>query len=353
MGNVLLILIGSGVGWKLIKNFYIKPKKIKMNLVKYSDPSVVKVEELPDELYNNPIEENTIIDNPIYEKYYDKFCKVIEANIPKEDLGNYYRNFKSLAGKDTNLKAKLFYLMRGKVIGGGYFPIDNTFDPNSSIISRFMNTDTHELLHASSSYFDKEKKIIYCGFQQVFIKEGYDNKKGKRKFETYGLALNEGYTQYLNIKLFDTNDERSKQIYENEQIIAKGLEEIVGEDKLKSLYFRGDLNGLVNELCKYNKKEDVYKFITLTDILCVMSRDISRNTSEIKEAKSFVGSFLINTIIKSKGKVEASEFAKLLNEYVPYNDNRNTDVVISDDIISMLSSKHDNTEDEVITRSVK
>ena len=106
---------------------------------------------------------------------------------------------------------------------------------------------------------------------------------------------------------------------------------------MKSLYFRADLNGLVNELCKYNKKEDVYKFITITDILSVMDGDITRNISEMNEAKAFVGSFLINTIIKSiKEKLEFRQVAKLVKEYVPYIESNNISIIINEDSYVMI-----------------
>ena len=336
MINALLVLIGLELGWKLIKHYYIKPKKIKMNLIKYSNPDIVRVEKLPDELYNQTIDDD-LSNYPLYEKYYYKFCKIIESSVQREDLDNYFRNFKTLKVFSIDFKTKFSALMQGEILYGGYSPLDNSFDSNTSFYSNKINVETHELLHVSSTYFDKENKIIYCGFQQTFLKEDYDIEKKKGKRETYGLGINEGYTQYLNEKLFESSNKLSTTAYKNEKIIAKGLERIVGEDKLKSLYFRADLNGLVNELCKYNKKEDVYKFITITDILSVMDGDITRNISEMNEAKAFVGSFLINTIIKSiKEKLEFRQVAKLVKEYVPYIESNNISIIINEDSYVMI-----------------
>ena len=121
-----------------------------------------------------------------------------------------------------------------------------------------MNAKKHELLHAASTYYDKKNGVIYCGLSQMYI-----NEEDPKKNEVYGIGITEGVTQYYANKFFDPNHELTPaySIYEEEQMIAKTLEKIVGEEKLQSFYVRADLKGFVTEIRKYASKEDIYKFI--------------------------------------------------------------------------------------------
>ena len=321
MSNVILAIIALKLGISCIKRFAIRPIKLKMNLKKFSNADTVKVVELPEELYRD-YNDDDLLENDVYRKYYEMFGKKIESIVPREDLDNYYRNFASVKEKKISLKYKLSnFLKTGGMIAGGYHTRDNRIDLKSGAFSNLANTISHELLHLSSTYYDEENETVYSGFYQLFIK------KDKKKNEGYGLGLNEGYTQYLANKYFDNskslslNAYLSLNTYKEEQIIAKGLEHIIGEDKLQSMYFRADLHSLVSELEKYATKDEIYKFINLTDLLCVYSRDKKLKIDELDKAKEFINLFLMKAYIgsmKEKGITDKNNLLNFISECLPY-----------------------------------
>jgi len=292
LGNILLILIGARIGIKSIKKYITRPRKLKMELEKYSNTDMVKVIDLPDELYTGNDED--IKDNLVYKKVYDEFCKTIEEEVPRSDLDNYYRNFKTITETQTPPTHMLNHLMKGELVGGSYNIEDNKIDLETSKLSKLMNSRCHELMHAASTRVDKEKNIIYSGFSQMYL-----HKEDPKKTEVYGIGINEGVTQYLTNEYFPLDTFSSYSVYREEQAIAEGLEKIVGEETFRSLYFRSDLKGLVNILEQYVTKEEIYKFINYTDVLFYYSRDKELKFDKLNEVKKFINLFLIKAYTKA------------------------------------------------------
>ncbi len=288
--QVILILIGARIGIKSIKKHVIRPRKLRMELKKYSNTDMVKVTDFPDELFEN-VDENAILDNEVYKKTYEEFGKKIVNIVNREDLDNYYRNFATIKEEPLTKGYMLKnVLARGVIIGGGYNAKENTIALETNFLSKYMNSIAHELLHAASTYHDKEKGIIYCGLSQMYL-----NKEDPKKNEIYGIGINEGLTQYYTNKYFIKKGTlmTSELIYKEEQVIAEALETIIGEEKTKSLYFRADLSGFVKELEQYASREDIYKFINYTDVLMYYARDKKLNFEELNKAKEFINLFLI------------------------------------------------------------
>ena len=213
----------------------------------------------------------------------------------------------------------LKYLSKGQLVGGTYNIKDNLIDLETTKLSKLLNSIFHELLHASSTRVDLENNVIYSGFSQMHI-----HKEDPRKNEVYGIGINEGFTQYLANKLFDPNHNAisAYSVYQEEQAIARALEKIVGEEKLRSLYFRADLQGLVNELEQYATREEIYKFINYTDVLFYYSQDKKLKFKELDEVKEFINMFLIKAYDKSM-KAKGLEFTDdamwgLGNYSIPY-----------------------------------
>ena len=314
MNSTLLIIAGAYAGYKCIKEFVVVPKYVKANLKKYNNSDKVKILELPDSVYE-PVDEELAKQNPVYDQAFETFGMKIESIIPREDLNNYYRNFATLKESETDRKHFLRHLLRGELVGGSYDPQKNSVALKTTRLSKYMGSVNHELLHASTTYYDKENKVIYCGFEQMFIKD-----ENEKKGESYAMGINEGYTQYLNIKLFG-NEVIGQKAYAEQQVIAKALEFVVGEEKMRSMYFRADSNGLFKELEKYVSRDELYKFINVTDILCVMGRFANRKMPEIAEAQLFVNNFILKLIVKAKGINPSNlsyETFEMLKEYIPY-----------------------------------
>ena len=116
----------------------------------------------------------------------------------------------------------------------------------------FENIIYHELLHAVTSYHHKTKN--YSGFKQL-------NTKTKK---VIGKFLNEGYTELLTQKLFGPNDNGG---YPYEEKVAEIIELIIDQDKMQKLYFNINLEGLINELAKYNNVNKVKQFILNIDTI--------------------------------------------------------------------------------------
>ncbi len=309
-------------------------KKLEQELIKYTNIDSVKVIDLPEEVYES-VDKTKILDNPAYKDRISAFGSKIIEMVPEEDLGNFYRNFSSI--QFLKLTASQIYrgfVERRAAVGGQYDPKTNRISFKETILSSAIGALTHELLHAASSYYDKKRKIVYCGLSQIYI-----NEEDSKKSETYGLALNEGYTQYLNNKYFvdqnsvtlnimgksytaqAKNDFAEKVAYKEEQIIAKALNAIVGEDKMQKFYFRGNLKGLVEELEQYQPKEAIYRFINYTDTLCYYSARKNVDNETIDEVKRFVNSFLLSTFMKAQKakKIDDNEqYAYFLENCLPY-----------------------------------
>ena len=302
VANILLILLAAKIGISSIKKYIIRPQKLKMKLIEYSNTDMVKVIDLPDELYEGS--DLDVKDNEVYQKIYEEFGKVIEEKIPREDLDNYFRNFKTIKEIKTPTGYMLKYLSKGQLVGGTYNIKDNLIDLETSKLSKLLNSIFHELLHASSTRVDLDNNVIYSGFSQMHI-----HKEDPRKNEVYGIGINEGVTQYLANKLFDPDHQliSAYSVYQEEQAIAKALEKIIGEEKLRSLYFRADLQGLVTELEQYATREEIYKFINYTDVLFYYSQDKKLKLKELDEVKNFINLFLIKAYDKSM-KAKGLEF---------------------------------------------
>ena len=324
--GIALGIIGTLAGFSLIKNHIIVPIKLKMYLKKYSTSDNVEIVELPEGLYEEKVDRD-IIDNVIYEKVYGDFCCRIKSTIKDEDLDNFYRNFKSIDYYKLPLNYIIkSFILKGQIVGGGYNVVENKMSVGKSFLSNSIGALQHELLHASSTYYDKENNIVYSGFSQAFI-----HTKKDEDSVAYGVGLNEGYTQYLTRKLFLDN-KLSKKVYENEQKTVKCLELALGADKMRSLYFRGDLNGLVNELEKYVTRDEINKFINLTDVLLYLENHIDVKLPELTEAKNYVRDFLTKVITgASKNKDDSFTLNVLLPMFLPYNDISN--ITISSDLL--------------------
>lgn len=318
-----------------IPNFreYKNGKKLEQELVKYTNVDSVKVVDLPKEIYE-PIDKTKILDNQVYKNTIRIFGNIIQKVIPEEYLDNYYRNFSNIQMKElTMIEMYSDFFKKLAFKQGLYDSINNTISFKDTFISSAIGAITHELLHASSTYYDKKRKIVYVGLSQMYI---IDDKN--KKSEIYGMALNEGYTQYLNNKYFvdqksmtlNIFDKRynietenvitKKNTYKEEQIIAKALNDIIGEDKMISFYFRADLNGLVKELEKYQSRETIYRFINYTDTLCYYQYGKENIENEmVDEVKTFINSFLLSTFHKAKkDEIDEKYFEYFKNNCIPF-----------------------------------
>ena len=150
------------------------------------------------------------------------------------------------------------------------------------IKDEYINSLYHELFHVSSTITDKPK--VFSGFMQGNI----DTKT------SIANSINEGYTELLTKRYFEST---AKNVYLYEVTMVKKLEEIIGKDKMESLYLNANLLGLINELKKYNTNENIMEFINKFDFVSehlILKDKTSDLDRKIQEAIEYVSYFLIN-----------------------------------------------------------
>lgn len=272
IGNSIFIYYTSGV---LYKTYSLK-KKFR--------PKITKVE-LPTQLIRKyqKVDMDKII-RVEYGKSLVKFTKVLIDKFKEEDLILFYNNINELIIKIKNFKLENFILTTNN--DGKYVTKKNeiTIDKNSHFLTIF-----HELFHMASSFYNE---IMECsGFN-------YYNKKLK---VGYGEGLNEGYTQTLTERYFGKVDD-GVQIYFYESNVAKKLEEIIGQDKMESLYLRANLRGLIDELIKYESEENIMTFICHLDFVNshfnINKRMSLTKKKMLRESFKYISRFLLTCYTK-------------------------------------------------------
>lgn len=148
------------------------------------------------------------------------------------------------------------------------------------IIDNHLVTFSYKFLHIVS-FNDKKEKSCY-GFYQ------HDEKN----HTSFGKGIDSGYTEWLNIKYFST----SNTAFSTEKYIAYELEKIIGK-KMEILYFNADLEGLIEELKKYDTKEKILEFIKSVDYINEYSK--LKDSSSLNSSFSIIYNFLLNAYIKN------------------------------------------------------
>lgn len=205
-------------------------------------------------------------------KYLYNFSKTLHNNLTHCNLDNFYNNVKEIKIKENYSKFK------GFITYASYFVKDNKivlYNPN------YENTLSHELLHMASTK-KINSNLILSGFGII----DFD------KNEKYGILLNEGYTEYLNGKYFN-----SANVYKTHIGFVKQLEKIIGENLMEQMYFNADLKGLINELIKYNNtKEEIIEFIVNADTIHKYRNTFTPiNKLKLKKACIKVNLFLVKS----------------------------------------------------------
>ena len=232
---------------------YISAKFISNNLKNYKiykeSINPVNIPLFPPPNISNNIElDITNIQNQDYYKYIYFFIQTLQNKLSPKELTLLYNNLKTLhisPFEEYAKKHKIDY-----TIVASYIIDNNTIVLNNN----FTQTIFHELLHCSSSYYDKINNIRYSGFMQSI-----NNKVA-------GKGLTEGYTQKLTEDFFKKEGYLINS-YNYEKNAAKNTEKIIGKDKMQEFYFTANLEGLIKELSTYTTEEEIYKFINDLDFI--------------------------------------------------------------------------------------
>lgn len=234
-------------------------------------------------------------------RYLLNFSKVIEDKQPEENL-KLYKNHKSdVKINESTTNMIIHILIRMRPSGGFYSLKNNSVNLFSFNIYEHETIKTgpyHELFHMASSYYDKQSKIMYCGFCQYQLITQFLGK-------SIGISINEGYTQTLAERYFNSNNSKQKIsfTYELSKNISKLLEKIIGQDKMENLYMNANLTGLIDELSILNEKENSLAFIQNTDYVFKHydeSKYIPGTKKLILDKIKEIQVFLVNTYIEKK-----------------------------------------------------
>ena len=155
---------------------------------------------------------------------------------------------------DTDFSNLFLRLIKYKIFINSYGQYDCAKN-EILVFDEKLTTLFHELLHmASSIYFDK-LKISLSGFSI------YNDANKLRKYE----ALNEGYTELLNLRYFNEFSIKNDDCYEKEKFAAFIVEDIVGKSLMTNSYFKADIKPVIRKLSCYGEWENLKLFLNDLD----------------------------------------------------------------------------------------
>ena len=201
----------------------------------------------------------------------------------------------TLDNKLQNLKIYMKKNSAGDNIGGLYSQNYNIIllSNDSNLDRKFKKTTlTHELFHmASAGLVDNDYKT--------------------------GDGINEGYTEYLNSKYFNSKHATG---YFYLVLYAGILDDIIGSKILEEIYFKTGINGLRKYLSNYMSEEEINNFINNFDSLEGYYEDIYNMeklgvyVKNINKISLFLLNLKIKKDIKENGYVNKPELQDTINK---------------------------------------
>ena len=185
----------------------------------------------------------------IYNDVVQKFVMKFQKMFTEKQTERMLYNLSSLKITERNTKEKT---MAGTISLGQYNSDDNWINmehfEDSKVQKNQEATLFHELLHMAST-----KKT------NIGMMTGFDIP------QIMGVCLNEGYTELLTQRLYPEKENDNQAI--RQIFLARGIENLIGQEKMEEYYFNADLNGLIEELEKYAPKKDILKVLFAMDQL--------------------------------------------------------------------------------------
>ena len=241
---------------------------------------------------------NTYLRYGKYDMIISDFYEILESYFEHCNLSSFYRNMKDLTitKKKRTLTERIEGLIKGVITTAIYDERLNTIYIVDEKDQNIRNIISHELLHMATT--KKTEKVIFCGFYQFY----------KDKATGIGYALNEGYTEYLNKKYFNKDEEEDS--YHNEQLIAQGIERIVRSKLMEELYFKADLKSLVDELSKYTSIENVMNLLKQFDSLHKKTIPEEDKESAYRELRKLVSAIYLEKQkqLLEQGKITEEDY---------------------------------------------
>ena len=262
-------------------------------------------------------------------EYIDKFISVITFNFDSVDLNNFYCNIKDIKIND---KKPIRLPLMGSITTGRYDCTDNSID----IYNAEPGVIYHELFHMASSRYEDSARY------EGFATNDYENYYGY-----IGHGLNEGYTELLTRRYFNTNEELSL-AYDYLIYFANLIEMIIGKDNMQKYYLNANLPGLVLYLSKYFSKDTAELLIDNLDYLHINldKRFFNKRkvTFAIKNTKEILLAVYINklTDLYIKKEISKEELINEINNYRNLLVNNKNELVFSE-TLEMVDMYIDNS----------
>ena len=278
---------------------------------------------------------NTYLRYGKYDTIISDFYEILESFFAHCNLSSFYRNMKDLTitKKKRTLAERIEGLIKGVITTAVYDERLNTIYVVDEKEQSIRNIISHELLHMATT--KRTEKVIFCGFYQF----------NKDKAAGIGYALNEGYTEYLNKKYFNKDDEEDS--YHNEQLIAQGIERIVGSKLMEELYFKADLKSLVDELAKYTSIENVMNLLKQFDSLQKKTIPEEDKESAYRELRKLVSAIYLEKQkqLLEQGKITEEDYKNrklahvdvYINEGIAFQENAT--IVKGDSILKIYDNE--------------
>lgn len=166
-----------------------------------------------------------------------------------------------------------------------------------------INTFVHELIHCLTSRM--ENTMVYEGFNM--------RQDGQ---SSYFLGLNEGITQMIADDLLESESDA----YVFQTIFARQLAEIVGKEKLVTMYSGNDIESLSNSIMMLDKNFDFRSFVVETYIFNMINCGYKVQDSENIGTKIQERLISLNGSLKNnnfKDYILTEEKVLKLMEYLP------------------------------------
>ena len=224
-------------------------------------------------LFKTPALEKEECNITTYLKFSEEYNEIVKEfndtmeTAFTEQKAIFNHNIKTVKIKDSKngLFRKAMNHFRKAIEQGSYCDNNNTIEIRVSKTEhkqKIKNVVMHELIHMSSN-----RDVICTGFHQSNVE--------KSSLDSLGRGVNEGYTEKLNQEYFSKYYDRG--VYDEEIVLASGIERIVGKKKMHELYFNADLKGLMRGINHYvNDMNEVANLIYGIDKLGEIRNEAKR-----------------------------------------------------------------------------
>ena len=230
-----------------------------------------------------------------YREYVRLFTSVMESTTPeyrKSDLNCFYENLRTL--KVYGVKFQLHDLLDKlrKITGVEYNLYDSeTANVEEHFVGKYLMQDNTVLINTSKT---GSPSIIFHELLHVASTHKYTDENGKEQIRSglcwmvngrvsFGRGILDGMTCYLAHKKF--KDYGYKEKRDINTCIAGLLAQIVGEDRVESMYLNGDFMSFVDELKNYCPT-DGRGLSSLNEVALFIKKIDSIPQSELLQEKS-------------------------------------------------------------------